>query len=179
MSRTALIDNTGKVVDVIIAGAGYTPPAGYTAEPSETANINDTFSNGAFVSAVPIAPIANQLTIYATVKLGRIVNGGITVNVGTSQSPINVLADTTAEGRANLNGILQGYALGVLTGNFTWYQSSGSLSLTQAQLQQVATAVMQFIASAYAAWQAVTAAIAAGTITTKDAVDAQSWPVNS
>jgi hypothetical protein len=127
---------------------------------------------------------AAQLTAYASAKLQQISNGGVTINVGTASQPLNVSADTSADGKSNLSGILQGYTLGVLTGSYTWYQASGSLLLTEAQLQAVSTGVMSFVASVYATWQAVMAAIGTGTITTTAQIDIPpasivKWPVNS
>lgn len=129
-------------------------------------------------------PPSAQLLAYAAAKRDAIADGGITFNAGNSSAPITIKADTSASGKANLSGILTAYALGVQTGEYTWYQSGGAVSLTQAQLQATSVAVFAFVAEAYATWQAVDNAVIAGTITTFAEIDTpaspiSAWPVNS
>lgn len=54
--RYVIIDAANKVVNAIIAEAGYTPAAGFTAIQTNQGNIGDTYSGGIFTSPALVAP---------------------------------------------------------------------------------------------------------------------------
>lgn len=144
-----------------------------------TIQVGQSLSGGVFgPPPAPPAPTKAQLVTYALTKQTRIIEGGLTVNVGTAQSPVNVSADTDTAGRADLSGVVQLVSLAP-NSTVTWYQPAGAVTLTAAQVVQLGTAVATFVMEAYAASAAVQGAIAAGTITTYAQVDAHAWPVNS
>lgn len=124
----------------------------------------------------PPAPSKAQLVAYADAKRQSIAAGGITVNVGTAANPIECLVSTDAAGIADLQLLL---AQASATGQTTWYQSNGNLTVTTAQIQAIQSAVATFVASVYRAYSAVAAEISAATITTTAQIDAASWPSNS
>jgi len=62
----------------------------------------------------------------------------------------------------------------------TWYQSSGNLILSLAEIQTLATMVASWTSALYAAQSCINAEINAKppTITTKAQIDAYNWPKN-
>lgn len=140
-------------------------------EPGWTANADGTYT-------APPAPVysAAQLTTHADVHLAAALSSGITGDVGSAGSPLVITADTTADGKANILGLLAAYSNGVKqsTDTTAWYQSSGVVQLTQAQLLVIARAVMAHTDAAYAAWHAAVAGITASppTVTTYAQVEA-------
>jgi hypothetical protein len=119
---------------------------------------------------------------YATAKQQTIAVGGISVNVGTTQAPVNVKAETDPTSLVLLQGA---YTLAAANSaaTFQWVQVSGApITLSAAQMTTIFTSVTAFIQSTFTALAAVIAAINADTVTTTAQVDAfasPAWPVNS
>lgn len=176
-TRTALVNASNVVVDVVIAGEDYEAPEGLTAYASETAGIGDTRSGKKFARPDAGPASKDELKVHADRLQERLVGAGVLHDVGTAEAPLVVSADTTADGKANLLGILQGYALGILSGTFDWYQSTGKVALTQEQLQALAVAVLGYGSAVFAAWQGAIDGIESGTITTHEKVEAKFAPL--
>lgn len=133
-------------------------------------------ADGSFIGAPPVVTTAAQLTAHADRLLSAAIAAGIDGDVGAPGSPLVISADTTAEGKANVLGLLAAYTSGLkrATDTTTWYQSSGTIELTQGQLLLIAQGVLRHSDAAYAAWHAAVVGItaAAPTITTFAEVDA-------
>ncbi len=126
-----------------------------------------------------LAPTPAELVAYAEQKRATIENGGTSINLGTAEAPLMISVDTTATGIANLCGLtLQA----TLNASFvaTWFQASGHVTLSSAQITALATAVAAWVASVYAVEASAVAATLATppTITTFTEVDALAWPRN-
>jgi len=122
------------------------------------------------------------LLAYAAKKRNQVASGGITVNVGTVDAPINVEASTDVDALVLLQGaFLVGQANP--SQSFQWVQSTGvSVTLTAAQITTMFVAVTAFVQATFVTLGAVLAAINAGTVTTVDQIDgfaSPAWPVNS
>lgn len=126
-------------------------------------------------AAAAMAPTQAQLLAYADTKRQAVADGGITINVGTPDAPVNCAVDTTAAGRVNLSGLVQMAALNPSLTQ-TWYQSAGPAVLTATQIVSLGMQTGAFISAAYAAEASVVAGITAGSITTYAQIDAFAWP---
>jgi hypothetical protein len=145
----------------------------------------DTEANMIAVLATqaPAAVVQSKagLLAYAAAKQGSIAGGGLSVNIGGSQT---VEASTDVASLILLQG-----AVSIATANsgqtFAWVPSTGSpVTLTAAQVITIFGAVSAFIQSTFTTLAGVISAINAGTITTKAGVDTPpspipAWPVNS
>jgi Domain of unknown function (DUF4376) len=131
-----------------------------------------------------VAQFPAGLIAYAQSKQQAIAVGGITVNVGTVGSALNIEASTDTSSLIMVQGAAT-LAQAAPTQTFTWVQNNGaSVSLTAAQVTQIFGAVATFIQSTFTQLSQVVAAISAGTITTRAQVDSPpspvpAWPVNS
>ncbi len=128
--------------------------------------------------APPVSPPPAKaaLLAYLDSKLNAVCSGEITVNVAPQgQDPINAVAWVSTEGRADLMGQ---FILAQSTGaqSVTWYQSSGNLTLTLAQLILIGQAVGAFRSSAVDIYSQLAAGIEAGTVTATAQIDAAAWP---
>lgn len=129
---------------------------------------------------LPITGLAaltvDQLQAYADAKLAAYGTGDLTVNIGTTTAPINVLVDVSAAGRANVLGLDKDFANGAATE--TWYQSIGSVVITQPQLAIIELALKVYVQSSLAVWQTASAGIRStpATLTTTTQIDALAWP---
>ena len=175
MARTALISG-GIVVNIIEAGPGYAPPPGVTAVASATANPGDHYSGGVFTSGEPATPPA-ALQQAADLDLATAMTGDISVNVAASGAPKIVIVDVSAEGKANMLGLMQ-KVLGGAT-SISWRQSGGMLTLSPTELQAASAALEAYTEAAYAAWQAAHDGIWSSppTIATDAQIRALSWPI--
>lgn len=184
-TRTALIQN-GVVQSVVMAGTGYTAPAGMTAVATDTANIGDAYNGTTFTPAVPevVTPIAQQLATYASAKQAKIMTSGISVNVAASgQAANNIEASTDTASLVLLQGAaLQAQANAAAT--FNWVSNGAAVTLTSAQMLTILSAVTTFLQATFTTLAQVLYAVNAGTITTTAEVDTppspiSAWPVNS
>jgi hypothetical protein len=178
--------NGGILCQVVFTALGATPVP-FVASPSDSESYGaEIFADcvagkygaiGAY--AAPIATPA-QLVAYAQAKQAKIAAAGVTINLGTAAAPLNVSVDTSAAGRVDLTGLAQMAAINP-SFSTTWYQASGAITLTAAQLVALGEAVLAWIASTYAALAAVEAAIAASppTITTTAEIDAAAWAASA
>ncbi len=118
------------------------------------------------------APVA-ELLAYADNKLAAVIAAGISVNVAAPGAPAETaLVDISSMGRADILGMMQEIASGATS--ITWYQSTGSLALTPAQLNIIASAAAAACTAAIAAWSAAYVGVSAipPTITTMSPIDA-------
>jgi hypothetical protein len=127
-----------------------------------------------------VNPQKADLINYASMVQRFISGGGINVNVGTAQAPVNVEASTDPASLVLLQGA---YTVAANPGStFNWVTSSGPVTLTAAQITTIFNAVTTFVQSTFTTLAAVIAAIEAGTITTMAQVDSfasPAWPANS
>jgi hypothetical protein len=181
MARTALVKD-GAVAEIVMAGDGYQPPAGFLAVASRTANVGDTYDGAVFKPPLRVRPKA-ELANYASVKQTRVAGNGITVDIAAGGKPLLISVDTSAKGRADLSGLVQA---AIIDPNFTtnWHQSSGDLVLTAEQIKAVHQQVTAFIADTYKTLSAVLSAIELEQIISTEGVDnppapLPAWPANS
>lgn len=154
----------------------------------QNGNINGTYANPQpgyateFLQPTDAGLVKSQLLAHAAAKQKTITSGGISVNVGTSGSPINVEAQTDTASLIMLQGAFT-IAAANNAASFNWVQDTGaSVTLTASQMTTIFNAVTAFIQSTFNTLSAVLAAINAGTVTTTAQVDAfasPAWPVNS
>lgn len=111
-----------------------------------------------------------QLLAYAADKRFQVETDGIVVNsfaVATDRPTQNKLAQAVLA-----------YQTGALTGAIDWKGPSAWISLDQATITGLASAVALHVQAAFTAERAVCEAIDVGTITTKAEIDAAEWPSN-
>jgi hypothetical protein len=186
----AVATKTGYVFSSASASYVPTTDATYTAwtaqgyVPTQVANEQTLVQILAGVCPGLVAQFPAGLIAYAQSKQQTIATGGITVNVGTVGSALNVEASMDIHSLIVLQGAAT-LAQSAPTQTFTWVQNNGaSISLTAAQVTQIFGAVAMFVQSTFTALSQVVAAINAGTITTRAQVDTPpspvpAWPVNS
>lgn len=117
-----------------------------------------------------------DLIAYAKTAQQTLADGGMSVNVGTTKSPITVWAATDLAGRINLNGIV---SLAQLNPAFTtaWVQGTDTLTLDATAIQKVGVAVGTFVSGTYAGLSAILNQIDGGTITSTGEIDSSpAWP---
>jgi hypothetical protein len=117
-----------------------------------------------------------SLVGYAQSIQQKIAAGGITVNVGTSGSPVSVNVATDPASLTLLQGATM-MAQANSSASFQWVQSSGvSVTLTATQITALFTAVSAFIQATFTALTVVINGINDGSITTTAQVDSWAWP---
>jgi hypothetical protein len=168
-------DEAKTILDVEVSldnGATFHP---YTAHPDGEI-YRDAIAGkyGPIGSKPPVVHTAGNLAQYARMIAKRIMDGGISVNIGVHV----VQVDTHA---ASLSGISRNLQLGTLNPGqkFEWVQSPSSITLNVAQMQTVAKAAYNHEQACWAVLSDVTNKISAGAITTKEQIDAYAWPKNS
>lgn len=117
------------------------------------------------------------LAVYAKTKQAKVAVSGISVSVGTQQSPQTIDAETDPADLILLQGA---YTLAQADSDrtFDWVQSNGtSVTLSASQIGTIFTAVSSFIQATFTTLSGVLAAIGSGTITTKNQVDAPPSPI--
>lgn len=77
--RACLIDAAGLVVNAIICGGEYTPPAGLTLVESDDGNIGDSYAGGVFTPAEQVEPEPSTKTpaLWAVAYGLQVVDGEI------------------------------------------------------------------------------------------------------
>jgi hypothetical protein len=133
--------------------------------------------------AAPTLSGAAQLSAYANTKQGLIMNGGISVNVGTNAAPQNIEASTDAASLILLQGAYT-IAASNAAATFQWVSNGVAVTLTAAQMIAILNAVTTFLQQTFSTLAGVLFAINAGTITTQAQVNTPpspipAWPVNS
>jgi hypothetical protein len=187
MTVYARISN-GVVAELVTLPNGITPAEAFNAAIASTFEAVPsgvtpaqgwTYNGATYAAPVPAVLTAAQLIAYATARQQLIAAGGVSVNVGTSGSPVDVECSMDPTSLIQLQGAAS-IAAATPSQTFAWVPSTGSpMTLTAAQITTMFGAVSAFIQSTFTELAAVIAAISAGTITTKAGVDAASWPVNS
>lgn len=173
--RVALIDNTGLVLNVILAGNDYVPPSGHSTVPDEgeTATIGATWNGTEFVA--PPAP-APDLVAYADQKKVAILGQGA-LHVGTG---LHIPLDDAS--RADLSGMAT-TALATIGGALPWPDeyAQGWITIENVRIPmataQDGLALAALAGAHYAAVvqlaRTIKDQVIAGTITTTGEVDAQ------
>jgi len=134
--------------------------------------------------AAPVLTEAGDLKAYAAIKHKMLVDGGVSVNVGTAQAPIFVKVKTDTQNLVHLMAMAM-MAQGTPNGSYSWVDGQGdSLALTSAQVVVLFAGLFTFVQGATATFAAVNKAIDAKTIATQAQVDTPpspipAWPVNS
>lgn len=118
------------------------------------------------------------LVAYAKRKQQALANGGVTVNVAASGSPVLIFCATDSKAKANLAGLL---LLAQVDSAITveWINGTTATSLTAAHIATMGVLVHRFDQATYTALAAVLVGIAATTITTQAQIDAAAWPPRS
>lgn len=127
--------------------------------------------------APPPSPTKERLQTYASMKLRSVLNKGISVDVGTSDSPQVAQVDTDTPGMA---AIARNVQLATLNPSqtFSWVQASGTLVLGGGQMQAIARAAYSFEQSCWAVLSEALTQIENGAIVTTDQILALPWPAN-
>jgi hypothetical protein len=183
-NAAAGVFNSRRGIYVPTADATYQAWLAINARPTTIANEQELLAVLQQQAPNTIMQTATGLIAYAKAKQGKIMAGGISVNVGTGGSPINVEAATDP---ASI-GLLQGaftIASATPSQTFQWVPSNTApLTLTAAQITTLFSAVSAFVQATFTTLAGVINAINAGTITTQAQVDTPpspipAWPVNS
>lgn len=122
--------------------------------------------------------VKDALVAYAGIKQSSLAMGGYTKNVASSGAPLNVQIDTDTQGQANLMGAVQLAAVNPQQA-FNWVQASGIIALNATQILAMGVAVGVFFQNSYTVYGQLLGEIEAGTVTTKDQIDATNWPANA
>lgn len=118
-----------------------------------------------------------QLLRYADQKLAAVSSAGMLVNVAAQGAePLYLSVATDADGRTDVLGLLAEASLGVTS--WSWYQSSGTVTISSDQLRIIATALAAFRGKSFAVWQSAVSAINANRIISAAQIDAADWPSN-
>lgn len=154
----------------------YVPVTGEqlsTPEPATQDQLVAWFGGSGYTSP----PSYENLILYAGFKQSDLAGGGVTVNVNSSGSPLNVLCSTDVNSKTDLNGL---FLMAQINSGLTvpWVNGAGTITLSAAQILTMAPLVGEFLQETYAALSAITAEIVAGTITTTAEIDSYSWPSN-
>lgn len=115
----------------------------------------------------PAAATHRDLAGYAAAKRYAVEVGGVSIG------GIGMPTDRDTQAKLTAAFLL---AQANPTTTFSWKTSAGFVTLTTAQVAQIAVAVGAFVQSAYATEAVVQAAIVAGGITTTAQIDAAAWP---
>lgn len=137
-----------------------------------------------FVQPAPGTYSKGQLIAYANAKQSALSASGTSVNVGTTDTPQMIHADTDPGSLALLSGAAT--VAGVNPSQtFHWVPANDQpITLTAAQITALFIAVSAFIQSTFSALASVIAAINSGTITALDQVDnppsppSMPWPAS-
>lgn len=111
--------------------------------------------------------LKTALKAYAAAKRYQVETGGMTVN--------GVQLPTDRETQSKLSGAVVAFQAGALTGTIDWKAASGWVSVDQATVTALASAVAMHVQSAFSKEKAVSEAIDAETITTKSQIDNFAW----
>lgn len=175
MNRYAIVNiSTGLVKNTTLwdGGKSWTPPTGYEAVQSDTANIGDTYANGTFTAPAPIVPtppLAQAQTdqialIRASFNAASLTpvpdNSGLIWSGGESSGSAIYLACQLAQQNGLANVTL-------------WDSSNTAHTMTVAQGMAVAAAIGAEYQTLYQKWQTLRAQIMAATTVTE--VQAITW----
>lgn len=175
MNRYAIVNtNTGLVDNVTLwgGGKGWTPPTGYEAIQSDTANIGDTYANGVFTSPAPVVT-APTLAQAQTVQIALIRSA---FNSATLAPVTDPAGQIWSGGESSGSAIYLACQLAQQNGqaNVTlWDSSNTAHTMTVAQGMAVAAAIGAEYQTLYQKWQNLRAQIMAAT--TVSAVQAIVW----
>jgi hypothetical protein len=164
MSKYAVVDPAGVVVNIIVAAPGFEIPGMSLVEAAEGAAIGGTYADGVFTPPA-LEPV--DLAAYAADKRWQVETGGITINGAT--------IDTSRDSQSMITGAYT-YSQAHPEQTILFKAQSGWVTLDAPTMAAIATAVGAHVQACFAAEAAVQAAITAGTITTAAEIDAAAWP---
>jgi len=155
--------------------AWATTNPGFTAEEVEATKVRAFASYAGqnppeqIVEDVPLTGDALKaaLKAYAASKRYTVETGGMTVN--------GMAIPTDRITQSKLSGAVLAFQAGALTGSIDWKTSSGWVSLDQASVTALASAVAMHVQAAFSVEKSVSDAIDAETITTIDQINAAAW----
>lgn len=159
------------------AGSITWPGGAITAQPGQTfmmqegAGIGWTLSGSTLSPPAPVVVQVNLSTYAAAVRYGKETGGFV-----YQGHPI--ATDESSQGKIG-NAALGATVVGA-SFSTDWKCSDGSfVTLNQAGMMGMATAILGYINACYATEAAIDAAITASTITTAAQIDAAAWPAAS
>lgn len=173
----------GVVVNITMEPSSWTSPGDGSAVATTTANIGDSYSGGIFTVPI-VVPTTAQLITYAVTKSEIIQQSGITVNLGTTESPIDVPAQTDFTTYARLSGAAA-VAAANPSATVVWIFYPGTpMTLTAANVITLKEAIDAFYIAVQATLGAVVTAINAATVVSYSQIDSPpsplpAWPANS
>lgn len=107
------------------------------------------------------------LKAYAAQKRYAVETGGMTV--------MGMAVPTDRETQSKLAGAVLAFQSGALSGSIDWKASSGWLTLDQATVTALASAVAAHVQAAFSKEKLISDDIESGVITTSSAIDAYNW----
>lgn len=177
--RTALVNASSVVQEIIMAGPNYTPPGGFTAIASETANIGDFWNQSTHSFQIPVKTATQAELIQYAQTLARSQGlAGTSVNVNPAGVGALVIdVGTTIIDRTDLQGaVLQAQQSAGFT--TVWLTTGGAaFTLNADQIIALGLGVSAYINSLYSIANLITKEILAGTITTLDQVTKPPSPI--
>lgn len=137
-----------------------------------TQTTHDLASGNTTTVQVPdLVPTESELIAYAAAKRYQVEVGGIVLN-GQSLW-------TDRETQSMLSRVLQSLSDGLLTAPVRVKTPGGHVSLSQAQIEAIAAAVVSHVQACFDLEADVSDDIANDVITTYEQIDAASWPSNT
>lgn len=141
-------------------------------------------STGGLSTYNPPPPTKAELLTYAYAKQSAVASGGVTVNVGTSEAPIEVTTSTDAQGQ---NDLTSAAVLATLNPSqvFDWVEDSGTVQLTGAQIITLGVGVGVFRQLTFTILGGLVSGINSGGVTNYAQIDTptevglQAWPPNA
>lgn len=166
MARYALINNTNSKVENLIVVENindFDVPQGFSLIKSDTANINDDYYNGDFVTPPPPLPTKNELINYASDRRWYKEVKGITVAgilIATDDRSKQMIMGARIAADTNPEFITQ------------WVAKDGSIYNIDAQtIIAISNAVLEHVANCFAVYSTIKQQIDDGTITTYESID--------
>lgn len=179
--RYALINASGAVIGAQMAPDGWTDPDGSLCIKSDTANIGDTYANGAFAHAA-LAPSA--LLSAASAQQEKILVQTWSFDVGTPDTPLTVTTKLDPNGQVSMMKLVLWGQLNASNGGATEPYSNvdySTATLTPAQAISLGAQAGAVVSATYAVLNQLATGINASppTITTLAQVTGASWPTPS
>lgn len=114
--------------------------------------------------------VGPTVTMFLEQKLNVWLSGDISVKIGQN----TLLVDVSSLGRANLLTLRDQFNKGANT--VDWYQSTGSVVLTESQLTTIENAVSDYISKVMKVWQTASDGIKDKTIKELIEIENLEWP---
>ncbi len=174
VANPALIDTDAKYLEFVFtawaaANPGFTDADLQAAAASAFASYAGQNPPKQIIEDVPLTgdALKSALKAYAASKRYQVETGGMTA-MGT---PV----PTDRETQSKLTGAVLGFQSGALVGAIDWKASSGWLTLDQATVTALASAVAAHVQAAFSKEKLISVDIDGGVITTVAQIDAYNW----